>query len=84
MSETLPFSEAKAHLSELADRVEHHHDRFLVTRNGRASFVMLSVDDLEALEETIAIAGDDKLMESLRLSRQEAADGQRVALKDHV
>jgi antitoxin YefM len=44
MSETLPFSEVKPHLSEVADRVEREHDRILVTRNGRASFVLLSLD----------------------------------------
>ncbi|MBA2336375.1 MAG: type II toxin-antitoxin system Phd/YefM family antitoxin [Acidimicrobiia bacterium] len=84
MSETLPFSQAKAHLSELADRVEHQHDRFLVTRNGRPSFVLLSPDDLESLEETVAIIGDDQLMESLRRSRRDAAEGKRRRLRDHV
>lgn len=81
MSSTIPFSEAKAHLSELADRVEHEHDRVLVTRNGRPSFVLVSADDLEALEETLAITRDDELMRSLRASRKESAGGQRVPLR---
>jgi antitoxin YefM len=84
MSETLPFSEAKAHLSELADRVEQQHDRILVTRNGRPSFVLLSPDDLESLEETLDIIRDDELMESLRRSREEAAAGERIPLRDEV
>jgi prevent-host-death family protein len=84
MSDTLPFSEAKAHLSELADRVERQHDRILVTRNGRPSFVLLSPDDLESLEETLDILNDDELIESLRRSRQEAAEGKRLRLRDHV
>lgn len=82
MGETLPFSEVKARLSELAGRVEHQHDRILVTRNGRPSFVMMSPDDLESLEETIDILGDDELMDSLRKSRLEAADGQLLPLDD--
>ncbi len=82
MSETLPFSEAKAHLSELADRVERQHDRILVTRNGRPSFVLVSPDDLESLEETIEILGDDELMDSLRKSQLEAAEGQLLPLDD--
>ena len=82
MGDTLPFSEAKAHLSELADRVERQHDRILVTRNGRPSFVLVSPDDLESLEETIEILGDDELMDSLRKSRAEAADGQLTRLGD--
>jgi len=84
MSDTLPFSEVKAHLSELADRVERQHDRILVTRNGRPSFVLLSPDDLESLEESLDILKDDELMESLRRSRREAEQGKRVRLKDHV
>jgi len=84
MSDTLPFSEVKAHLSELADRVELQHDRILVTRNGRPSFVLVSPDDLESLEETLDIARDDGLMESIRRSRRESAQGKRMRLRDHL
>jgi antitoxin YefM len=84
MSETLPFSEVKSHLSEVADRVEREHDRILVTRNGRPSFVLVSPDDLASLEETLAILQDDELMDSLRTSRQQAAAGDTVPLRDQV
>jgi antitoxin YefM len=84
MSDTLPFSEVKAHLSELADRVEREHDRVLVTRNGRPVFVMISPDDLESLEETLSIVRDPELMASIRRSRREAAKGKRLKLRDHV
>jgi len=84
MSEVLPFSEVKAHLSEIADRVELEHDRIMVTRNGRPSFVLMSPDDLESLEETLEIIQDYELMESLRRSREEAARGERRPLKDHA
>ncbi len=84
MSDTLPFSEVKAHLSELADRVERQHDRILVTRNGRPSFVLMSPDDLESLEETLDILKDDELMASLRRSRSDAEQGKRVRLQGHV
>ena len=84
MSDTMPFSEVKAHLSELADRVELQHDRILVTRNGRPSFVLVSPDDLESLEESLDILRNDELMESLRRSRVEAAEGKRLRLRDNV
>jgi len=84
MSDTLPFSEVKARLSELADRVEVEHDRILVTRNGQPSFVLMSPDDLESLEESLDILKDDELMTSLRRSRREAAKGKRLRLSDHV
>jgi antitoxin YefM len=84
MSDTLPFSEVKAHLSEVADRIEREHDRILVTRNGRPSFVLLSPDDLAALEESLDILQDDELMESLRISRRQAASGDTTPLRDQV
>jgi len=84
MSETLPFSEVKTHLSEVADRVEREHDRILVTRNGRPSFVLVSPDDLASLEETLDILQEDERMESLRTSRRQAAAGDHVPLRDQV
>ena len=80
----MPFSEAKSHLSELADRVEHDHDRILVTRNGRPSFVLVSPNDLESLEETLDIMRDPDLVASIERSRAEAARGERVRLRDHL
>lgn len=84
MSETIPFTEAKAHLSELVDRTQREHERFLVTRNGRPAAVLLSPDDLASLEETVEILQDSALLESIRMSRREAAKGKRLRLKDHL
>jgi prevent-host-death family protein len=84
MSETVPFSEAKAHLSDLADRVEREHDRVLVTRNGRPSFVLISPDDLDSLEETLDIARDEALLASIKKSRREAAAGKTVPVRDQA
>ncbi len=82
MPDTIPFSEVKARLSEMADRVEHQHDRILVTRNGRPSFVLMSPDELESLEETLDIMSDPELVESLRTSIQEAAEGKHLPFPD--
>ncbi len=75
MSDTLPLSFVKTHLSELVDRVEDQHDRVVVTRNGKPAAVLISHDDLESLEETLAIVSDPALMAQIRESEQELADG---------
>jgi antitoxin YefM len=82
MADTVPVTDAKAHLSDLVDRVEHEHERILVTRNGLPAAVLISPDDLESLEETIEILRDRELMKSIRISRAEAAAGQRIPLHD--
>jgi prevent-host-death family protein len=80
MAEVMPFSEAKAHLSELAERVECEHERILVTRNGRPSFILVSPEDLDALEETLDILRDRELVASLKRSQKEAAQGKSLPL----
>lgn len=80
MTRVLPFSEAKAHLSELAERVELEHERILVTRNGRPSFVLVSPDDLDDLEQTLDILRDPALVASLKRSMDEAAQGTSLPL----
>lgn len=80
----LTFSEAETRLSELADRIERQHERIVVARDGRPSFVLMSPDDLESLEETLDILQDEELVASLRLSRQQAAEGKLIPLREVV
>lgn len=75
MSETLPLSSVKAHLSEIVDRIEDQQDRVVVTRNGRAAAVLMSNDDLESLEETLEILSDPTVMAQIRGSQQAIDDG---------
>lgn len=50
---TVPLGEAKDHLSEYVSGVERTHDRVTITRHGHTAAVLISADDLAALEETI-------------------------------
>jgi antitoxin YefM len=79
MSDTLPLSSVKAHLSELVDRVEDQHDRVVLTRNGKPAAVLISHDDLESLEETLAILSDPALMAQIHESEQALDAGEQVA-----
>lgn len=76
MTETLPLADVKAHLSELVGRVNRQHDRVTVTVHGRPSAVLLSLDDLESLEETIAILSDSDTLRQLAASDAELARGE--------
>ena len=79
--ETLPLSHCKAHLSEIADRVEGQHDRIVVTRKGRPAAVLVSPEDLESLEETLAVLSDPELMRQIREGEEEIASGNTMTLE---
>jgi len=55
----------KDRFSEFVDRVDREHERIVVTRNGRPAAVMISPDDLDSLEETLAILGDTDAVKAL-------------------
>ena len=78
MSETLPLAQVKSKFSEMVDRVEHTHDRIIVTRNGRPAAVMISPDDLASLEDTLELLSDPEAMRELADAKRAAAGGDYI------
>ena len=84
MSDTMSLAAVKAHFSEVADRVEKQQERIVVTRNGRPAVVLISPDDLESLEETLAILSDKRLLAKVRKGLAEANAGKGIPLEQVV
>ncbi len=76
-SEQLALADVKNRLSEVVERVESQHDRVVITKHGRASAVIISVEDLESLEETLSVLSDAKLMRDIRAA---SSDKRKVKL----
>jgi antitoxin YefM len=73
---TVPLSEAKARLSEIADEVGRTHERVHITRNGREYVVLLAAEDLESIEATLELLSDPTAQERLRRSQAEVERGE--------
>ena len=50
---TIPLTDAKARLNELVEQTALTHERVTITRHGRPAVVLIAVEDLEAMEETL-------------------------------
>ncbi len=72
---TVSLATAKAHLSAYVDEVWRTHERVTITRNGVPTSVLVSVDELESLEETLSILSDPEAMRELREAQQELDQG---------
>lgn len=72
---SMSLAEAKAHLSEVVNRVVTLHERVLVTVHGTPSAVLIAPADLGALEETIAVLSDGVAVARLADSEAELAAG---------
>jgi antitoxin YefM len=71
LAEQLPLAEAKNRLSEVVEQVETQHARVTITKHGRPAAVVMSVDDLDSLEETLRVLSDPALLAQVRASRAE-------------
>ncbi|HUP68895.1 MAG TPA: type II toxin-antitoxin system Phd/YefM family antitoxin [Acidimicrobiales bacterium] len=72
---TLPLSEAKARLSQIADEVHRTHERVTITKNGRSYLVLMSPEDLESLEATLELLGDGEATRRVLDARQDLDAG---------
>ena len=79
-AEHVPLAEVKNRLSEVVDRLEREHGRVVITKHGRPAAVMLSLEDLESLEETLAILSDPELLAALREADAEVVAGATIPL----
>ncbi|MDD2819560.1 MAG: type II toxin-antitoxin system Phd/YefM family antitoxin [Candidatus Nanopelagicales bacterium] len=77
---TTSLATVKAQLSAFVDSVHGTHERVVITRNGEPAAVLISPDDLESLEETIAILSDPEAMAEIAEAREAIAQGNTVAL----
>lgn len=68
--ETIPITEAKARIAELADRAQREHADYTFTKNGRPAVVMMSVDQYESLMETLSILDDPETRADLTESAE--------------
>ncbi|HKC26706.1 MAG TPA: type II toxin-antitoxin system Phd/YefM family antitoxin [Jatrophihabitans sp.] len=90
VDQQMSLKDVKNHLSEVVDKVEREHDRVVITKHGRAAAVVLSVADLESLEETLDILNQPRLLTQIRdslaeLDREPAqvlGKDQALALRD--
>jgi antitoxin YefM len=78
--EHLPLATVKNRLSEVVDRLEREHGRVVITKHGRPAAVVMSVEDLEGLEETLNILSDPRLMRRIRKADAEIASGEAEEL----
>lgn len=76
MGEVSSVAETKAHLSALVARVGEQHERITVMVHGRPAAMILAVDDLESLEETIAMLADSTAVPALNHADADLAQGE--------
>lgn len=73
ISEQMPLGEVKNRLSEVVEEIQREHGRLVITKHGRPAAVVISVEDLQSLEETLDVLASRTLLADVREGLAEAA-----------
>ena len=76
----MPLAEVKNRLSEVVDRLEREHGRIVITKHGRPAAVVLSIDDLDSLEETLDVLGNRAVLDDIQEALAELQTGAATVL----
>ena len=73
--QTVPLGEANDQLSALVENVQSTHEVVTITRHGRPAAVLMAVDDLESLQETLFWLSQPGIRDDLAEAKREIDDG---------
>ncbi len=79
-AEQMALKDVRDQLSMVVDKVEREHDRVVITKHGRPAAIVLSIDDLESLEETVDVLSSPALIKQIRKSLEELSTSPATVL----
>lgn len=82
MSEPLSIDDAREHFSELVESVAGNRERITVKTPGGGEVILMNAEDLESLEDSLAMLNNSEFMSGLRESLEQAARGEFVSVDD--
>ncbi len=82
MSNTIPISDARANLPDLVNKASDNLERFVITVNGQPKAVLMSEEELEALEETAEILAIPGAKEAIDRGVTQAKKGEMRPLEE--
>lgn len=74
--DAISYSTARANLAKTMERVCEDHTSLIITRQGQASVVMMSLEDYQALEETAYLLRSPANARRLIDAVQQLSEGQ--------
>jgi len=82
MINTLSLKELRPGLPKVIERIDGRLDRYIITKRGKPVVVMLSVDDYEALMETLDVLADPEAIAGLRRGEEDVRKGKTRSWKE--
>ena len=82
MSNFIGISDARAKLPDLVEQVDKGMERLVITVNGKPKAILMSHEELEAIEETAEILAIPGAKKEILQGLKEAKKGKGIPLSD--
>lgn len=83
MTNNIAISDARANLPDLVTKINKNLDRAVITVNGQPKAVIVSIDELESLEETAEVLSSiPGIKKDIETSRKQIKKGEFTPLSD--
>jgi prevent-host-death family protein len=75
MTRNITLKELRPKLPKVIEEIDSKMDRFIVTKRGKPTAIMMSIDEYESLVETIEILQDPRTAKKIKSSVDDLAKG---------
>ncbi|MFH0796145.1 MAG: type II toxin-antitoxin system Phd/YefM family antitoxin [Candidatus Omnitrophota bacterium] len=82
MVNTISLKELRPELPGVIRDIDIRLDRFIITKRGKPTAIMMSLDDYEGLLETIEILSDKEAIKRIKKAKQQIKEGKIISLKE--
>ena len=82
MTNLIAISDARATLPDLVEKVNENLERVVITVNGKPKVVMVSMEELESLEETAEVLAIPHVKKDILESRRQIKRGEFISLSN--
>lgn len=79
---TLPISQARSKIFDIAEEVQKPDSYFVLTEKGRPKVVILSAEEFDSMLETLDILSDPHALQDIKKAEEEYRRGEYVTLDE--
>jgi len=84
MSRVISTEKISNRLSDLVDEVSTRIEHVVLTKNGKEKAVLLSKEEFDSWRETLEVANDEDLVNSIKKSLKEVREGETIPLEQVI
>lgn len=81
---TIAVSDLRTNLPTIIDQIAQGLDRLIITVSGKPKAVVMSVEDLESIEETNEVMAIPGILKSIKKSQEQIKNGQYTTLEKYL